>query len=188
MYQQTIFKKHNFDNNFSWQKEHAKQVMSLIKQNAGLLIDINTAIKDKDMKEATDFVINVSGGDIAVRLRKSGYPQRDLTIRHGPIIHGYEPETWKIANGFGRWYFYGWMDKNDIISEYVIVDLDIVRRNKLINPYGGYDYKNKDGTGFIVIPLYKLEKCGALLTNTVKQQRPQLSGKDIFKPLIKMPS
>lgn len=161
-------KRETFEKEFAWQKQYEDKVIELIRKNAGHFIDIKTASIDRDMKEATDFVINISGGDIAVRLRRNNYKQRDLTIRHKTTWKkGFEPETWKIYNGFGKWYFYGWIDDDNNITEYIIVDLDIVRENMLITPYQGSYIKNKDGTGFIAIKIEELENVGAILVNAI---------------------
>ena len=50
-------------------RKHLQQIVDILKQNAMHMIDVRIAEPEEDTKRATDFVITVAGGDVAVRIR-----------------------------------------------------------------------------------------------------------------------
>lgn len=128
----------------SWSDKYLPQVKQILLSNARSLLNMREGTFREDTRESTDLkVLVVDGGTIAVRLRKPSCSFRDLTIR---AMHprADTTEIHKIREGFGRWYFYGWVDDNNIIAEWILVDLDLFRdsgmaaeeREYIINPDG----------------------------------------------------
>lgn len=151
-----------------WADTYNKQVMSIIKQQAIHFFDISSASTERDMKCATDFTLRFKGGDIAVRLRRPFKDKRDLTIR-SHRNSGAKTELAKIREGFGAWYFYGWIDRSDIISEWILVDLDKVRSSGLLDKERR-PIPNTDGaTFFIAISLEELCEAGCLVAQQLQE-------------------
>lgn len=147
-----------FKENWDFQKTYYPQIESIIRKNSFNFITIRIADVQKDTQEATDFIVSIDGGDIAVRIRRSKYKDRDLTIRS--YCGGHKTEINKIKEGFGKYYLYCWTNENQEILEWILVDLNKLRHSKLleITP----EIENKDGyTRFISISTEKLKiyKC-----------------------------
>lgn len=97
-----------FDKQFEWQNEYLPEVVNIFKLNVLQLIDVKIASKEQDTKYATDMVVEVKGGDIAVRIRnndKYDYFNEycDLTIRTRSM-NGKRTEIDKLRDGFGSKY------------------------------------------------------------------------------------
>lgn len=149
-----------FNENWNFQKNYYSQVKRIIEDNALVFIKIDVADEESDLKRATDFVVRITGGDVAVRLRRSDVRYRDLTIRS--FNKGYRTELDKIRDGFGKFYLYGWTNLNNIINEWVLIDLDKMRELKLFD--GKQEIINTDGiTRFIAIPIYEIDKTGCIV-------------------------
>lgn len=157
-----------YQDNWNFQLDYYKEVERLLKQNAYHFINVSVADADRDKKQATDFVINIEGGDIAVRIRRSFQHYRDLTIRSRS--RGYKTEIHKILEGWARYYLYCWTDSTNNISEWMLIDLNKVRENNLLN--NRQEKINKDGvTGFVFIPYRELEENDCILSSDVKVGR-----------------
>jgi len=124
---------------------------------------------DVDRRNATDMVVRLSGGDVAVRLRRADCDYRDLTIR-SKRDSGYRTELSKIRDGFGDWYLYGWLDGRNHISEWILVDLDELRTKQLWR--GRREIPNGDGTWFIPIAADELKRCGCLVADKLGEPVP----------------
>lgn len=153
-----------FTDNWNFQLSYYQQVERILKDNAMHFIKVSVATPEQDMKRATDFVVTIEGGEIAVRIRRHPCGFRDLTIR--AVNGGYKTELAKIIEGWARYYLYCWEDSRHILSEWMLVDLDKVRLQKLL--------ENKDvtmntdtRTGFISIPFIRLDRTGCVIANTV---------------------
>ena len=89
---------------------------------------IRYGTEDEDMYQVGDRVC--PSGTIGVRVRpldcfmRHGKPAQDFTIR-------YPSEFKKIGDGKGRWYFFAW-HTNDVIVQWIIIDLDKLRKTKLL--------------------------------------------------------
>jgi len=149
-----------FQEQFDWQRSLIPQVIQILKFNASKFFDVSEATIEQDTKCATDLVLKVHGGDIALRLRKDNCKFRDFTVRAENL--SYKTEIDKIREGFARWYFYGWVDKNKIISEWILIDLNQFRNSKLINIERDL-ISNFDGTSFYAYTLDELFHCRCLL-------------------------
>ena len=86
----------------------------------------------KDMQENTDLLLyEFNCLSISLRVRDTkDCIYRDVTIRS--FNNGYKTELDKILEGYGNYLLYSWGTVNDeipLISEFILVDLDIFRRN-----------------------------------------------------------
>jgi len=156
----------NYQSNADFAKSLYPQVKNILAKNAMIFISLRESTFDEDTKNATDFVVEIKGGDVAVRTRRNNTAYRDFTLRSacGRSV----TELQKIKSGFARWYLYGWTDNNSIISEYIIVDLDKVRQCKLLD--NRKETINKDGyTKFIAIPISELRDNCCLVAEFVKK-------------------
>ena len=126
------------------------------------LTNIEVATDEQDQKECTDYVARVTEGTVAVRVRRPDCEYRDWTIRSWRAS-GAKTELSKLKEGFASKYLYCWTNSTDIIKEYVLIDLDVVRKKKLLEQKWPF-IKNKDKvTGFISIPLNVLKKTGTIV-------------------------
>lgn len=169
-----------------WADQHIKRVKEKIISISSKLAFVNTANFEKDTKYSTDLILKTIQGDIAVRLRRSHIEYRDLTIR-AKRDSGIKTELEKIKEGWGRWYFYGWVSKQNKIEDWIFVDLNKLRKTTLLNRSL---IDNKDGTYFIAISKKELERenCLILKQETIQEEystKPksyhELFGKD-FTP------
>lgn len=151
-----------FTDNWDFQQGYYGQVERILKQNAPHFVNVRIASKDQDMKQATDFIVIIEGGEIAVRIRRANVRWRDLTIR-SRIGHA-KTEIHKIREGFGRYYLYCWTDANNAICDWILVDLDLLRESGLLE--NRKEIPNKDGyTAFINIPAIELAANGCLIAS-----------------------
>ncbi len=141
------------------------QIRVLIWQHAEDLVDVGWAEEDDDLHHATDAVIQCKGGGtFAIRIREPGCPFRDLTIRsQRPQRDGITVPTEidKIRLGSPRFYFYGWSGTGGYLVDWMIVDLDPVRKHGLLDRKD--QRRNGDGTAWIAIPRDELEAVGCLI-------------------------
>jgi len=137
---------------WDWADSFLPEVEQILRDNINLLVSINVAPMEDDTQRATDMIINIEGeGQVAVRLRRDDVKYRDLTIRSKA---GGRTEIDKIREGFAKWYVYGWI-KNNTIDEWILVDLDTVRKDKMLDDRRTIN--NSDGrTGFVFIPVKEL--------------------------------
>ncbi len=110
---------------------YTNQVVAILRQNAGLFVEVVVADEEADRSRATDFVVRVAGGDIACRIRKSEYWRRygQVTLRYSRPS-GAKTEVAKILEGYARWLFYGWADMEFVA--WVLLDLNAVRLLRVI--------------------------------------------------------
>lgn len=105
--------------------------------------------------------VTISGEKcIGVRLRRTGYAHRDLTIRAW-LKSGAPTELHKLLNGYADYYLYGWT-KGWQIPEWMLVNLDKLRNSGLLHNQAVI--RNRDGrTGFIAINWQVLKRAGCLV-------------------------
>jgi len=142
----------NYITDRKWSDQFLSRVMAILKDNAKYLLDVQISSEKDDKTQATDINLEIKGGDVAVRiLRKNKY--NTITIR-SYRSSGAKTELAKLKEGYCKWYFFGWC-KEDELNEWVIVDIDKLRKSKLLDGYK--TIMNKDNiTGFIAIPLKDL--------------------------------
>jgi hypothetical protein len=146
----------------AWADSHHGQVVSILKTLLPHLAVIDIANDVQDQSFATDFVVKLSGGDIACRLRRPGCIYRDWTLRSSRIS-GATTELAKIKAGFAFRYFYGWLSDAGKIAEWMLIDLDQVRALNLLDVKYRPEIDNHDGTWFVPIPIYELRAYDCLL-------------------------
>lgn len=157
--------------NWDWQKRYYNQFGQILRRNAAAILTIRESTPDEDMKQATDFVLEISGGGtVAVRVRRGGKFYGDITIRS--VARGAKTEIHKLREGWAKYYLYCWTDTAGTIDKWVLFDLDKAREAGLF--IQEWPYKpNGDGTGFIKIPILNLVSCGCVID---KQLPPAYNG------------
>lgn len=130
-----------FKRNLEWSRKYDEQSIELmykiLKKNLKKIIKIEKTPLEIDVKMATDLMLFRSdSGSIALRIRDIEYPWRDLTIQTQQAsgnIHN--TEYIKIfIQGHVKWYLYCWADQQ-VIREWMFVDLDKLREVKIIDDY-----------------------------------------------------
>ena len=138
----------------------------ILKKHSMHFLSLEVSDEEKDTQEATDMIIKIEGGDVALRVRDASKPYRDLTIR-SRSSNGGRTEIDKIREGFGDWYLYGW-GNGGYVKEYILVDLDKVREFNLLD--SRKEIQNYDGrTKFINIEIGELQMCGCLVAQNLSE-------------------
>lgn len=160
----------NFQPNFNWQDGYLPQVESIVKRNAQHMITFRKGTHIEDTKQSTDMVMRVEAGvDIAVRIRRHNCNYRDLTIRSKSWGNG-ETEIDKLRKGFGDWYVYAWANFNNILDEWMLINLHTLRNTLLKSPRR--TIMNPDGrTGFMNYSIEELYNAGALTAAHLLRQK-----------------
>jgi len=130
------------------------------------LLRIQIAPMADDLKRATDLVVTVEGGDIAVRIRRPSCSYRDLTIRAWRRS-GAKTEIDKIRKGFARWYLYAWSDGHYNLADWILVDLDNLRQSGLLNDERPIIYNPDRRTGFKAYTVKELAAQGCLVASSL---------------------
>lgn len=151
----------------------------ILKRNSMHFLSLEVSDDEKDTQEATDMIIKIEGGDVALRVRDANKHFRDFTIR-SRSKNGGKTEIDKIKEGFGDWYLYGW-GNNGYVKEYILVDLGKVRDFNLLK--GRKEIPNYDGTRFINIQIGELQMCGCLVAKSVSEKTQQKIDKYIENKL-----
>lgn len=138
----------------------------ILEDNSKSFLSIEVSDEDKDTQEATDMVVNVIGGDVALRVRNANLKYRDITIR-SRSKHGGKTEIDKIKEGFADWYLYGW-GRGGTVEEYVLFDLERVRNVGMLEARRN-QIMNRDGTGFINIEIGELQMAGCIVNKEVSE-------------------
>jgi hypothetical protein len=151
-----------------WADTLESQVLNILKVLLSYVVVLSVASVEADTKRATDFEIKLRDGTIAVRVRRmKDCSKRDLTIR-SRRKDNIKTELAKIKEGHASRYFYAWVDEQDTIREWMLVDLDKVRSMGLLEkPRAEIPNKDKDGnpdgTAFIYIPFRELRNNDCIL-------------------------
>jgi hypothetical protein len=159
----------------------SEKMMPVIKTAIGRIpsryfFDIEDATFEKDTQEATDLIIKLSGGDVAVRVRgyKYSYPDGkplafDLSIRWRSR-YGLKTEIDKLREGFGRWYFFAIAHPNeDGLCDGCLIDLNKMRSSGILQDEKLWQINpNTDGTAGGYIAARKLQNLGCVLWPEIK--------------------
>lgn len=127
----------------------------ILKDHARHLINIDLAPDNIDRTQATDMQVNVKGTSIALRVREPNCKFRDFTIR-STVKSGNKTELDKLKEGYGDIYLYGWGDGQGKLLEYIILDINQLRRTGLLDRTY-QERPNGDGSKFIAIDLLELK-------------------------------
>lgn len=149
-----------FKDNWNFSEKYMPQVCEVLRANAIYLIDIRVASEQDDVHHSTDLNVNVTGGNVAVRIRRNNKTFRDLTIR--AYKGGHKTEIDKLREGFADWYLYAWEGINNTFDDWILVDINILRKSGMLNQ-NRYITMNTDGdSGFVTYSIPELVSCGAL--------------------------
>lgn len=152
-----------FPSNFEWQKKFYPQIINILKRNAMHVVKIDVADMDADTKKATDFVVTVKGGSVAVRIRRDvAQKYQDFTIR-AQMRSGYETELHKIKKGFADFYLYVWT-QSDSITRWILINLQTMRESGSFNAPREVRWNKDGGSAFIYFAIDELKKIGALIS------------------------
>lgn len=134
----------------------------ILRRNSMNFLTLEVSDDYKDTQEATDMIIKIEGGDVALRVRNPSCKFRDFTVRTRSKYGG-KTEIDKLKEGFGDWYLYGWGDGNGNLLEWILIDLDKVRKFKILDK-PRQERRNCDGTKFVGIPIGELQMTGCLIS------------------------
>lgn len=123
--------KSDFEIDRDWTLGYMPVVKRILKQHAGQFISFEIASDEADRKRATDMMVKIVGGSVAVRIRRPHYTFRDLTIR-AARSNGVKTELDKIREGFADWYLYAWANGNGTFEEYMLLDVHKLRASGLL--------------------------------------------------------
>lgn len=159
---------HDFAKNVQFQHGYIMQAQYLISQYARYFIRFRLADAIEDTKQSTDAVIELENkATIALRIRRykeygaGGKVYRDLTLR-AQSKGGGQTELHKIRAGWCDWYFYAWLDKQNAMTEYMLIDVNrmraagIMAKDRRVIPNG-------DGTGFVSYTIKELHDSQSLI-------------------------
>lgn len=149
----------------------------ILRRNSMNFLQLEISDDAKDTQEATDMVVKIDGGDVALRVREPSCRYRDLTIR-SRSTNGGKTEIHKIREGFGDWYLYGWGDGINTVREYILIDLDKLRKFNLLDK-PRQERRNFDGTQFVSIPIGELQMSGCLISKQLDHETQELVDKYI---------
>lgn len=174
----------SFGPNWQFMLDHMPAIREILKElPAKYFLDFATTTPKQDMEQATDLILEIPGGTMAVRMRRNKFYQKalsygfDWSIRYE--CRGHRTEIDKLRDGFADWYFYGYSanDKDAVIAWWLI-DLSLVRDEQLladstIQFLGWPVHKNNDGTSALYVPLFYLEQTNCILDYEapIKQNR-----------------
>lgn len=159
-----------------WANAYLPEIVEILRENSKHFVSITEAPLEDDALKATDLVIKVEGGDVAVRIRgfDKEYYYRDWTIR-SIIPSKNKTELQKLREGFADWYLYAWTNSDGKIDSWMLIDLDLVRKKRILDkPWR--NIPNGDGTFFIAIPSQDLEDQDCLIAcnNLVLEKKTKL--------------
>jgi hypothetical protein len=163
--QQTVWRVQPFSVGWAFAELHMPAVRKALGDlPSKIFFDIETAPAKKDMENATDLILSLSSGDIAVRVRKRHYwdLQNEKGWKHDWSVRaesrGHKTEIHKLREGFGRWYFMGYSDDdNGKLIGWWLIDLDKVRSLDILEEDWPI-YPNMDGTSGMYIPISELTR------------------------------
>jgi len=168
-----------WEQDLAWADGFRSRLEAIVAGNAGRIVSIRRASEEEDQHHATDCVVTVETGEIALRVRRPNCAFRDLTLRFrrrpwGALAldpqRGYEVD--KILGGFARWYLYAWTTPAGGLSDWLLVDLDILRSSGLLEQVLTQDREqwNRDcTTSFTWLTYTELVEVGAVVNSTLER-------------------
>jgi hypothetical protein len=150
-----------------WADAYAEQVKAILTAQAARFVRFEFAPDEADRNRATDFVVRVEGGDVAVRVRSTRRDFRDVTIRTRRA-NGVRTELDKLRAGFARWYLCCWSDQAGLIGDWVLLDMDLVRARGLLDRHRREHTGDGGRTFFVGIPVDELRRAGCVVTDNCR--------------------
>lgn len=173
----------SFDVNWQFMLNHMPAVREILKElPAKYFLDFATATPQQDMEQATDLILEIPGGTMAVRMRRNKWYHNglkrgfDWSIRYE--CRGQRTEIDKLRDGFADWYFYGYSaDDISSIIAWWLIDLNLVRDEQILEETtvrrmlwdvhrngSGYGLNFvPDGTSALYVPMGYLEQQNCIL-------------------------
>lgn len=165
----------NFATGWKFAELHMPAVRTALSElPAGIFLNFATADAKRDMEQATDLVLEVEGGTIAVRIRSNKYylsyldgkPHKpkalDWSVRW--VSRGARTEIHKLREGFGDFYFYGYSeDDRGMLADWWLIDLHTVRERDILESGLWQVNPNYDGTEGGYFPIWRLEEANCVL-------------------------
>lgn len=147
--QMGLYSEQSDDNGFEGNWNFASSHMPAVRKELALLpvgyfMNFATADAKRDMEEATDLVLEIIGGTMAVRIRRKRYYHFfDWTIRYKIGNNNIKTEIHKLREGFADWYFYGYSaDDKSELGFWCLIDLYRVREERLLDRDWSHILKN----------------------------------------------
>jgi len=137
-----------------WADRFIPEIKKILTSHAGLFVNVEISSDEIDQQQATDLIITIEGGQVAVRARRQTN-FRDWTIR-SIVRTGNKTELQKIKEGFARWYLYLWTDNYKVV-DWILIDLDKIRQDGILDKKRSH-IPNGDGTWFIAIPTSEIKE------------------------------
>ena len=157
-----------FNKNWKFAENHMPEIKrKLMMLPSGIFLDFSKSEIKLDYEEATDLVVNIAGGTMAVRVRRREHfdiaarlNSFDWSIRYDNSIH--RTEIHKLREGFADWYFYGYSENDaTTLIAYWLIDLENVRLAGILEDERIGNtwpiHNNHDGTSGLYIPIRILE-------------------------------
>lgn len=145
-----------------WADTFLPEIERVLRSASPYMVTVEIATDDDDQRHATDYVLRVSSGAVACRVRDAARcPWRDLTLRSGRDS-GATTELGKILKGWADWYLYAWAD-GDRFIDWVLVDLGAFRCHWSALQASGTTRYAGGGTSFLAIPVAALESVPGLV-------------------------
>jgi len=139
--------------------KYRPEIERIIRSIAGNIIDVRESTPEEDQFNATDYVVTVSDGNIACRVREQYYWLKfgDFALRYSRPS-GRITEFEKIRNGYGRWYLCAWTKRfsDNKLCAWVLVDLDRLRRSGLLDEPRSPILSPDNSGEFVVFSLLEL--------------------------------
>ncbi len=142
-----------FEENWNWQLRYLDDIKNILKEQLINFVKIEIANPKEDMEQATDLKIEVTGGNVGVRIRRDT-SFRDFTIR--AYKNGNRTEIDKLREGYCNWYLYCWT-RNDKITDWILLDINKMREKGLLDTTRNIKMNTDGKTGFYIYALEELE-------------------------------
>lgn len=139
----------------AWADNYLPAIRAVVCGLAQKILTIEFASEQEDQEHAFDYLVTLSEGKIACRIRRPECDYRDFTIRAWRAS-GSKTELSKIKEGFGQWYLYAWAKDEKTFISWVFIDLDKLRTSGLLEKdYPIIPNPDKE-TGFISLKILDL--------------------------------
>jgi hypothetical protein len=153
-----------------WQfaQRHMPEIKRVISNlPAKVFFNLGDPTFKQDTEQATDLVLNLTGGNMAVRVRTR--KQYDAALQWGfdwsvrSYANGYRNEIEKLKQGYVRFYFIAFSaDDAGTLAAWWLLDVDRVLAQGILDKKWKR-YKNNDNTEAMYIPVRDLEKAGCVI-------------------------
>jgi hypothetical protein len=156
----------------AWVEGLKAEVVAILTRHLDRIVSVRVASDEEDTKRATDMVVEVAGGTVAVRVRDWVRDFRDWTIRTRRRS-GARTEMAKLKEGFANWYLYGWCKPDGRIGDYVLIDLAAVRTHGLLDIPRREQSADGWQTAFVAIPVPELRNATCLAVDACTSDCPE---------------